>query len=139
MKMEYSYPIQLTIEYSNDTEYRHCLRKLFKMNPTNYPDISEMNLDEITKDEQSYDLDAANITMDYIFEITKTIPEVINLYEKTASFMFSTDPNIGLTIMLGYDYLDLFHQLIIKIVSGISTEELLQTDVYKQLYAKIYK
>ena len=90
MKMEYSYPIQLTIEYSNDTEYRHCLRKLFKMNPTNYPDISEMNLDEITKDEQSYDLDAANITMDYIFEITKTIPEVINLYEKTASFMFST-------------------------------------------------
>lgn len=139
MKMEYSYPIQLTIEYSNDTEYRHCLRKLFKMNPVNYPDISEMNLDEITKDEQSYDLDAANITMDYIFEITKTIPEVINLYEKTASFMFSTDPNIGLTIMLGYDYLDLFHQLIIKIVSGISTEELLQTDVYKQLYAKIYK
>lgn len=137
--MEYSYPIQLTIEYSNDTEYRHCLRKLFKMNPVNYPDISEMNLDEITKDEQSYDLDAANITMDYIFEITKTIPEVINLYEKTASFMFSTDPNIGLTIMLGYDYLDLFHQLIIKIVSGISTEELLQTDVYKQLYAKIYK
>ncbi|MDC1151834.1 hypothetical protein OAS95_04625 [Pelagibacteraceae bacterium] len=139
MKMEYSYPIQLTIEYSNDTEYRHCLRKLFKMNPTNYPDISEMNLDEITKDEQSYDLDAANITMDYILEITNTIPEVINLYEKTASFMFSTDPNIGLTIMLGYDYLDLFHQLIIKIVSGISTEELLQTDVYKQLYAKIYK
>ena len=139
MKMEYSYPIQLTIEYSNDTEYRHCLRKLFKMNPINYPDISEMNLDEITKDEQSYDLDAANITMDHIFEITKTIPEVINLYEKTASFMFSTDPNIGLTIMLGYDYLDLFHQLIIKIVSGISNEELLQTDVYKQLYAKIYK
>ena len=139
MKMEYSYPIQLTIEYSNDTEYRHCLRKLFKMNPKNYPDISEMNLDEITKDEQSYDLDAANITMDYILEITNTIPEVINLYEKTASFMFSTDPNIGLTIMLGYDYLDLFHQLIIKIVSGISTEELLQTDVYKQLYAKIYK
>ena len=139
MKMEYSYPIQLTIEYSNDTEYRHCLRKLFKMNPVNYPDISEMNLDDITKDEQSYDLDAANITMDYILEITNTIPEVINLYEKTASFMFSTDPNIGLTIMLGYDYLDLFHQLIIKIVSGISTEELLQTDVYKQLYAKIYK
>ena len=139
MKMEYSYPIQLTIEYSNDTEYRHCLRKLFKMNPKNYPDISEMNLDEITKDEQSYDLDAANITMDYILEITNTIPEVINLYEKTASFMFSTDPNIGLTIMLGYDYLDLFHQLIIKIVSGISNEELLQTDVYKQLYAKIYK
>ena len=139
MNMEYSYPVKLSIEYSNDTEYRHCLRKLFKMNPTNYPDISEMNLDEITKDEQSYDLDAANITMDYILEITKTIPEVMNLYEKTASFMFSTDPNIGLTIMLGYDYLDLFHQLIIKIVSGISTEELLPTDVYKQLYAKIYK
>ena len=98
-----------------------------------------MNLDEITKDEQSYDLDAANITMDYILKITNTIPEVINLYEKTASFMFSTDPNIGLTIMLGYDYLDLFHKLLIKIVSGISTEELLQTDVYKQLYAKIYK
>ena len=138
MKMEYSYPIQLTIEYSNDTEYRHCLRKLFKMNPTNYPDISEMNLDEITKDEQSYDLDAANITMDYILEITNTIPEVINLYEKTASFMFSTDPNIGLTIMLGYDYLDLFHKLLIKILSGISTEELLQTYEYKQLYSKIY-
>lgn len=139
MKMEYSYPIQLTIEYSNNTEYRHCLRKLFKMNPVNYPDISEMNLDEVTKDEQMYDLDAANVTMDYIFNITKSIPEIVNLYEKSASFMFSTDPNIGLTIMLGYDYLDLFHKLLIKIVSGISNEELIQTDVYKQLYAKIYK
>lgn len=138
MKMEYSYPIQLNIEYSNDAEYRHCLRKLFKMNPNNFPDIYEMNLDEVTKDEQMYDLQAANTTMDYIYGITKSIPEIINLYEKSASFMFSTDPNIGLTIMLGYDYLDLFHVLIVKIISGISVEELLQTDVYKKLYAKIY-
>jgi hypothetical protein len=138
MKMEYSYPVQLTIKYSNDTEYRHCLRKLFKMNPINYPDISEMDLDEVTKDEVRYDLDAANVILEYIFEVTKSIPEFMKLYEKTASFMFSTDPNIGLTIMLGYDYLDLFHLVIIKIVSGISTEELVQTDAYKQLYAKIY-
>lgn len=138
MKMEYSYPTQLTIEYSNDTEYRHCLRKLFKMNPTNYPDISGMDLDDVTKDEKMYDLQAADMTMDHIYEITKTIPELVELYEKSASFMFSTDPNIGLTIMLGYDYLDLFHKLLIKILSGISTEELLQTGEYKQLYSKIY-
>ena len=138
MKMEYSYPIQLTIEYSNNTEYRHCLRKLFKMNPINYPDISEMDLDEVTKDEKRYDLQAATITMDYIYGITNYIPEIMKLYEKSASFMFSTDPNIGLTIMFGYDYLDLFHLVIIKVVSGISIEELVQTDAYKELYAKIY-
>ena len=62
--MEYSYPVQLTIEYSNDTEYRHCLRNLFKMNPINYPDISEMDLDEVTKDEVQYDLDAANVILE---------------------------------------------------------------------------
>lgn len=138
MKMEYSYPTQLNIEYSNDTEYRHCLRKLFKMNPINYPDISGMDLDDVTKDEKMYDLQSANMTMDYIYKITNSIPEIMKLYEKSASFMFSTDPNIGLTIMLGYDYLDLFHKLLIKILSCISTEELLQTYEYKQLYSKIY-
>ena len=40
MKMEYSYPTQLTIEYSNDTEYRHCLRKLFKMKPSLSVDVN---------------------------------------------------------------------------------------------------
>lgn len=139
MKMAYSYPIDLTIEYSNNTEYRQCLRNLFKMNSNNYPDTTNMDLDDETMDEMSYDYESATVTMDYILEITKSIPEMMNLYEKTASFMFSTDLNIGLTIMLGYDYLDLFHKLLQKVVAGISNDELLQTDIYKQLYAKIYK
>lgn len=139
MKMTYSYPVDLIIDYSNNTQYRQCLRNLFKMNSNNYPETKDMDLDDETMDEMSYDGKSATVTMDYILETTKSIPEIINLYEKTASFMFSTDPNIGLTIMLGYDYLDLFHKLLQKIIAGIPNEELLQTDIYKQLYAKIYK
>lgn len=137
--MTYSYPVDLIIDYSNNTQYRQCLRNLFKMNSNNYPETKDMDLDDETMDEMSYDGKSATVTMDYILETTKSIPEIINLYEKTASFMFSTDPNIGLTIMLGYDYLDLFHKLLQKIIAGIPNEELLQTDIYKQLYAKIYK
>lgn len=139
MKMPYSYPVDLTIEYTNNTEYRECLRNLFKMNSENYPETENMDLDEETMDEMNYDYQSATVTMDFIFRTTKSIPEIMELYEKTASFMFSTDPNIGLTIMLGYDYLDLFHQLLQQIVSGTPTKELVQTDIYKQLHTKIYK
>ena len=139
MKMLYSYPVDLTIEYTNNTEYRECLRNLFKMNSENYPETENMDLDEETMDEMNYDYQSATVTMDFIFGTTKSIPEIMELYEKTASFMFSTDPNIGLTIMLGYDYLDLFHKLLQKIVSGTPTKELVQTDIYNQLHTKIYK
>jgi len=137
--MPYSYPVDLTIEYTNNTEYRECLRNLFKMNSENYPETENMDLDEETMDEMNYDYQSATVTMDFILGTTKSIPEIMELYEKTASFMFSTDPNIGLTIMLGYDYLDLFHKLLQKIVSGTPTKELVQTDIYNQLHTKIYK
>ena len=55
-----------------------------------------------------YDEEAVQQFMDNVYEKTRICPLFMKLYEKAAGFMFSTDPEIGMTILLGYDYLDAF-------------------------------
>ena len=96
--MTYSYPVHLNIQYSNNNEYRDCIRQVFQMNARNFPDTSMLELDDETQDEMMYDDKSANDMMDFIYERTKLKDEFIDLYSKAASFMFSIDTNIGLTI-----------------------------------------
>ena len=137
--MTYSYPIQLNIQYSNNTEYRRSLRNVFSMNKVNFPDITLLELDDETMDEMMYDDTSANSAMDYIYNHTKENPDFIVLYEKAASFMFSTDFDIGLTILLGYDYLDLFHLLLQSFFSNDNNYQLSTTIEYIQLYNKLHQ
>ena len=137
--MTYSYPADLNIRYSTDLEYRKCLRDVFQMNPLNFQDVSQMDLDDITTDEMMYDETAANDTMEYVSTHTIQRSDFISLYEKTASFMFSTDHNIGLTILFGYDYLDLFHPLLTLFFSNTNIDSISSTREYKQLYDKLHK
>lgn len=110
------YPIDIKIEYSNTTEYRECLRKLFKMNKDGFQEkIEEIEnhnqekMDDITKDEFIYDNDAAIIMMEFVFEKTKNIPEFCELYKKAAGKMISEDFTIGQAILFSYDYLYYYH------------------------------
>ena len=65
--MTYSYPIQLNIHYSTDEEYRKCFRNVFQMDSMQFPDIDNMDLDDVTADEMMYDEKAASRTMEYVF------------------------------------------------------------------------
>jgi len=137
--MTYSYPMQLNIQYSTDQEYRKCLRDVFQMDSTQFPDVKDMDLDQVTADEMMYDEKAASRTMEHVFENTFQHKDFILLYEKAASFMFSIDTNIGLTILFGYDYLDLFHPLLSGFFSNMDNKTLSSMSEYKQLYEKLHK
>ena len=137
--MTYSYPIQLNIQYSTDQEYRKCLRDVFQMDSTQFPDVKDMDLDQVTADEMMYDEKAASRTMEHVFENTFQHKDFILLYEKAASFMFSIDTNIGLTILFGYDYLDLFHPLLSGFFSNMDNKTLSSMSEYKLLYDKLHK
>jgi hypothetical protein len=136
--MTYSYPVHLNIQYSNNNEYRDCIRQVFQMNARNFPDTSMLELDDETQDEMMYDDKSANDMMDFIYERTKLKDEFIDLYSKAASFMFSIDTNIGLTILFGYDYLDLFHSLLQVFFSNPSESTIAQSSEYTRLYDKLY-
>lgn len=138
MTSVYSYPTSLNVQYSNNNEYRKCLRNVFKMNPNNYPDTTSMDLDDETEDEMMYDYESAAHTLDYVMENTTNLPQIMELYEKAGSYMFSTDPNIGLTILFGYDYLDLFHSLLKTIFTNQNITDISQIAEYKKLYAKVF-
>ena len=137
--MTYSYPMQLNIQYSTDQEYRKCLRDVFQMDSTQFPDVKDMDLDQVTADEMMYDEKAASRTMKHVFENTFQHKDFILLYEKAASFMFSIDTNIGLTILFGYDYLDLFHPLLSGFFSNMDNKTLSSMSEYKLLYDKLHK
>jgi len=106
------YNIDHKIHYTNNFEYRKCLREVFNMDTErSQPDWSKMNedLDEETKDEFMYDPDAMVEGLDTIYEKTQDNPLFKELYEIAASKMISMDPNIGLAVIFSYDYFHLFH------------------------------
>ena len=78
--MTYSYPMQLNIQYSTDQEYRKCLRDVFQMDSTQFPDVKDMDLDQVTADEMMYDEKAASRTMEHVFENTFQHKDFILLY-----------------------------------------------------------
>lgn len=137
--MKYSYPLHLDIKYSNDKEYRQCIRQVFLMNVHLFPDTSKLDLDDVTQDEMMYDSKSANDMMDFVYEHTNAKNEFINLYTRAASFMFSTDMNIGLAILFGYDYLDLFHPVLRLFFTNPSDTNITQSIEYIQLYDKLHK
>jgi len=137
--MKYSYPLDLDIKYSNDKEYRQCIRQVFQMDSQLFPDTSTLELDDVTQDEMMYDSQSANKMMDFVYQHTNTKNEFIDLYTQAASFMFSTDMNIGLTILFGYDYLDLFHPVLKLFFSNLSESVIAQSTEYLRLHDKLHK
>ena len=137
-RMSLTYPIQSNIQYSNNNEYRKCLRVVFQMNTINFPDTTTMDLDDETADEMMYDDKAANMMMDLVYDRTKSDPDFIVLYEKAASFMLSTDHNTGLSILFSYDYLDRFHSLLRILFSETQLFGISHSIEYITLYNKLH-
>jgi|Laugrespbdmm15sd_2_1035082.scaffolds.fasta_scaffold00089_14 hypothetical protein len=128
------YNAELTdIHYTNDLEYRNCLRRLFFMT---HIELDNDEIDTVTQDENDYDMDSSSKAMDYVYGITSHHPQFQQLYDIAASKMFSTDRDIGLAVLFSYDYMALFHNCILSYRTNPAdfTE---QNRAYCELYAKI--
>ena len=103
-------------KYTNNTEYRQCIRQFFQMDSQQYPETIHQipDLDDETRDEISYDEAAASKKMDYILILTSNIPIFQNMYNLAAGKMFSVDPEIGLAVLLSYDYFQLFNDCFVE-------------------------
>lgn len=113
MSNQFQYPINLVVRYNNTLEYRQSLRLLFSMSDSKYPALDE-DIDEVSRDELEYDEEAAKQAMDYVFRTTKKNPIFNELYLLAAARMFSTDPEIGLSVLFSYDYLEIFHYCLVS-------------------------
>ena len=103
--------------YETDNEYRNFLRSIMEMDPAKmyetediYVDRADPNVSEETIDEYTLDMDAMKRYLDSVYANTKDRAEFKRLYEYAAALMFSTNPEIGLAVLMSYDYLAWFFQ-----------------------------
>jgi hypothetical protein len=113
--MSATYPFDMTVVYGTNAQYRQCFRELCGMsNIVMDPSLNLADLDEETLDEQHFDMAAASRTMDAIWDSTNNNVLFQSLYEKAAAIMLSQNKEIGLAVMISYDYLDVFHACFCK-------------------------
>jgi len=104
--------------YNSDKEYRVFLRSIIQMNPSKFYETEDIkcdptdpNISEETIDEYNYDADAVKVYLDDLYEKTKDRPEFQRLYISAAALMFSEKPDIGLAVLMSYDYLAWFYNI----------------------------
>jgi hypothetical protein len=114
--MQYNYKI--AVEYKNNKEYRECFRKTFGLDSeqilnnlrSKYADFE--SFEDETKDELMFDEPKVNEIMGEILDKTLYIDEFRELYLKTAGLVISNIPDIGLAVLLAYDYYYEFHAVL---------------------------
>lgn len=116
MTLYNNYNINKDVYYTNNKEYRQCMRELFNMKCVINPDMEGM--DEVTIDELTYDEKTMSIIMDEIYNATKNNDIFNELYDLAAATMFSTDRTIGQAVLLSYDYLCFFHNCLGSFLKG---------------------
>ena len=104
-----------TDPYTNDKEYREFIRKICSMKSNQLATLEQNDIDDITHDEWNYDADAMKIWLDHIYEITNNDQIFIRLYLTAAGTMLSEDAQIGLAVLISYDYFYDFYQNLSKI------------------------
>ena len=100
------------MQYSNNVEYRQCLRTFFKMNTETYSNAIQSDWDEETIDEMSYDETAVSNALDEIYNKTQYNILFEKIYSQAAAKMISTDKEIGLAVCISYDYFSHFYACI---------------------------
>jgi len=73
--------------------------------------LGDIDIDFESKDENLYDEIAMRKIMDIIYEKTKRNNDFIVLYDLAAAQMLSIDREVGLCILLSYDYFKYFFLL----------------------------
>lgn len=102
--------------YDSDKTYRAFLRQIMQMDPTKFYETEDIkcdptdpNVSEETIDEYNYDGEAVAKYLDGVYQSTKDRPEFQRLYTAAAALMFSEKQDIGLAVLMSYDYLAWFY------------------------------
>ncbi len=106
------------LEYSDNTSYRKCMRTLMEMPNTDYVHTSKEEIDEETGDEQYYEEESMTKLLDEIYALTSQHHLFKELYEIAAGKMLSLNPEIGLAVLMSYDYLFLFYTCVLEYKSS---------------------
>lgn len=123
-----SYNIEYTPTYSDNFQYRICLRDVFSMDVTRTPpkwEEMDADLDEETVDELLYEEQAMSSGLDYIYNRTNGNTAFQQLYLDAAAVMISQSMDIGLAVLFSYDYFSLFHACLVDFFGdpdGFSTD-----------------
>ena len=117
------YDHSIEIAYSDDDEYRTCMRRVFGMNVE----------DDGDNDDFIYDDKTVSAGLDHIFEKTKDVIEFRDLYLVGAAKMLSTELEIGMAIAFSYEYFDLFHVCL----ADFMRDGVVNKDNYTKLHKKI--
>ena len=113
-----------SISYNSDDEYRDTIRALF-------------NFVNIDASDEADDAQIAKV-LDWIYSKTKNHALFQTVYVKAASFMISENPETGLTILFAYDYLPLFHQMLLAFYSlgdQLDEKHVSYVNLYKKLFS----
>jgi hypothetical protein len=105
---DWSYPVNIKIEYDNDEEYRQSICKLFR-----HTDTATIEYD----DDEFYHL------IHCIEEKTSSLPVFRTLYIAAAAHLLSDEIQVGIVVLLSYDYLVDFHILLCNHFTNRSTTD----------------
>lgn len=135
--IDYFKSLPSIIIYTDDHEYRNCIRTAFRFDPnekfTFDGKIVDMNqLDDITKDEVLMDCKSISSSMDRLYNSTKDQGDFKDLYIKAAGRMFSTNPEIGQAVLCSYDTFHLYYACVWYYLNG-GTSALLCCGKYDEL------
>ena len=106
------------VSYYDDVEFRAVIRRVFRMKAL-VP--SDADLDPVTADEMDYDVDAASLVMDDIFDQTSSDPLFQELYDHAAAKMMSLDRTIGMAVLFAYDNFAHYHRCLCVFLRERST------------------
>ena len=101
------YNIDYDVKYADNFEYRESMRQVFHM--TSSQSHLADDLDDESRDELLYDDASISAGLDYLFKATNDVPAFSELFLIGAGRMLSENKEIGLAVLLSYDYFELFH------------------------------
>lgn len=123
--MEKYYNFNAIVSYNNDEEYRKTICDLMGF---------DYNEDD---DDDNFDNNRVATVLDQIWFWTKDHPLFFHVYDKAASFMLSENPEIGLSVLLSYDNLPLFHNMLLayhKLGQRFGSDHSAYIELYKKLF-----
>jgi hypothetical protein len=114
------------------------------MDPAKFYETEEIKCDPTdpkvsaeTIDEYNYDQDAVAKYLDKVYADTKSRPEFQRLYVAAAALMFSENPEIGLAVLLSYDYLAHFYNIYTNYLKNTHSWNAVDDECYQRLVERI--
>lgn len=114
----------IDVTYDTNQKYRALFRQITQMDTSKYVDNIDTlpNMDDETLDEYNFDNEKVDEFLSRVVHHTISISEFQHMYELAAARMFSVDKEIGITILLSYDYLYLFYPLLCDFIHTVGCD-----------------